>query len=176
MANFKVTKSKRIYKGKVFDFYQESVRYPDGREAAYDFIRHGGAVTILPLDDDDNIWFVRQYRHPIQGLLLELPAGTLEEGEAPEICAAREIREEIGMAAEKLQKIGEFYLAPGYSTEFMHIYLATGLSESPLTQDPSEYIQVEKYPVKEVFQMAEQGELMDCKTLAILTLARQFLS
>lgn len=175
MIDFEVLESKEIYKGKVFDFYKEAVRYPDGRVAGCDFIRHGGAVSILPLDADGNIWFVRQYRHPVGGLLLELPAGTLEEGEAPAVCASREIREEIGMAAENLEKIGEFYLAPGYSTEFMHIFLATGLSKSPLEQDPNEYIRVEKYPAERVYQMAERAEILDCKTLAILTLARRFI-
>jgi ADP-ribose pyrophosphatase len=175
MTQFEVLESTEIYNGKVFDFYRESVRYPDGRVAGCDFIRHGGAVSILPLDEDRTIWFVRQYRHPVGGLLLELPAGTLEDGESPEVCAAREVREEIGMAAERLEEIGAFYLAPGYSTEFMHIFLATGLFEAPLEQDDNEYIQVEKYPVEQVYRMAEQGEIKDCKTLAILALAQPHL-
>ena len=171
----KTLKSEKMYRGRAFDVRRDQVQLPQGKVTNLDIVEHVGAVTIVPVDTDGQMMFVRQYRHPIQGLLLELPAGTLEEGESPEVCAAREIREEIGMAAQNLQKIGEFYLAPGYSTEFMHIYLATGLSVSPLAQDPGEYIQVEKYPVKKVFQMAEQGEIIDCKTLAILTLARRYL-
>ena len=109
-------------------------------------------------------------------LLLELPAGTLEEGEEPSVCAAREIREETGFAAGKLEKIGEFYLAPGYSTEFMVVFLATELTYDPLEADADEFLSVEKISVKDALEMAEQGKMPDAKSLAALLLARPRLS
>jgi ADP-ribose pyrophosphatase len=107
--------------------------------------------------------------------LLELPAGTLEEGEDPAVCAAREIREETGFAANKIEKIGDFYLAPGYSTEFMHVYLAQDLRHDPLEADADEFLSVEKIPFAEAVQMAERGEMPDAKSLAALLLARSHL-
>ncbi len=169
---FEVVHSENICQGRVINLYRESIRYPDGRESKIEFLSHGGSVAILPVDKDGNIWFVRQYRHPTGGLLLELPAGTLEENESPEVCAAREMQEEIGMAAAHLKRIGEFFLAPGYSSEYMFIFLATDLREDPLEQDAAEYIIVEKYSVEEAYEMVVRGEIKDAKTLGALTLAR----
>lgn len=169
------TKSERIYEGRVFDLYQDTIKYPDGRNARFDLIHHGGAVAIVPVDEDNNIWFVRQFRPAIMGMILEIPAGTLELGEEPEACAAREIQEEIGMAAKEITKIGEFYLAPGYSTENMYLFLAKGLYPSSLAQDADEYIEVEKYPAEKVFEMAREGKIKDGKTLAALGLIRPLL-
>lgn len=173
---FRVIQSEKIFQGRVFSIVRDEVDYPDGRKAKIEYLRHGGAVVILPFDEDGNIWFVRQYRHPTGGMLLELPAGTLEPGEAPEACAGREVREEIGMAAESLERIGEFYLAPGYSSEYMIAFLGRGLTPSALAQDAEEYIQVEKYPLKRVYEMIAQGKILDAKTLAVLGLARERLA
>jgi len=170
--DFKLIESKNVFSGKVIKVWRERVEYPDGREVSIELLKHPGSIAILSLDDDGKIWFVRQYRHPSGGLLLELPAGTLEPDEAPEVTALREIREEIGMAASVLTPVGGFYLAPGYSTEFMHLYLATGLSPDPLTQDEGEFIQVEKYSIKDVYQMLDRGEFADVKTVAFLGLMR----
>jgi ADP-ribose pyrophosphatase len=128
---FEILSSEHLFGGKVFDLWREKIRYPDGRVAGIEFIKHGGAVTILPVDTEGKIWFVRQYRHPTGGLLLELPAGTLEPDEDPRDCAAREVREEIGMAAGSLTLVGEFYLAPGYSNEYMYVFLAKDLYGDP---------------------------------------------
>lgn len=169
---FQVIQSDEIFQGRVFSILRDFVDYPDGRKAKIEYLRHGGAVVILPVDAEGNIWFVRQYRHPTGGLLLELPAGTLEPGEAPEACAGREVREEIGMAAESLDRIGEFYLAPGYSSEYIVAFLGRGLTPSPLAQDGEEYIEVEKYSIKRVYEMMAGGDILDAKTLAVLGLAR----
>jgi ADP-ribose pyrophosphatase len=118
---------------------------------------------------------VRQYRHAAGEDLLELPAGTRDGDEPFEVCAAREIREETGMEASSLQKVGEFYLAPGYSSEFMAVFLARGLKENPLDADEDEFLKVEKIPVKKAIEMAERGEVPDAKSLAALLLARPYL-
>ena len=100
-----------------------------------------------------------------------MPAGGLEAGESPENCAQREIREEIGMKAGKLQKLGAFFLAPGYSTEFLHIFFATDLSPAPLDGDIDEFLSIERISLAQVFQMIRAGELLDAKTLAVFQLA-----
>jgi ADP-ribose pyrophosphatase len=174
--DFKTIKSEELFRGRAVNLWQEQVEYPDGRKSTIEIVKHPGAVTILPVDDEGNIWFVRQYRHPAGQMLLELPAGTLEAGESPATTAAREIREEIGMGAESLEELIRFFPVPGYSTEFMYTYLATGLYPAPLPQDEAEFIQVEKYPVEEVYAMFDSGEIIDGKTLAVLALVRKRLT
>jgi ADP-ribose pyrophosphatase len=106
--------------------------------------------------------------------LLELPAGTRDGDEPYDVCAGREIREETGMEAGTLKRIGNFYLAPGYSTEFMAVFLATELKHNPLDADDDEFLQVEKIPVKKAIEMAEKGEMPDAKSLAALFMARRY--
>lgn len=173
--NFETIQSSNVFKGRAIKVWLDEVRYPDGREVSVEVIHHPGAVTILPVDEKGFIWFVRQYRHPAGQLLLELPAGTLEPGEPPEVTAAREIREEIGMSAEKLTALGNFFVAPGYSDEFMHTFLAEGLSPDPLNLDDGEFLTVEKYSIEETFAMFDNGEIIDAKTIAVLAIARRIL-
>jgi len=173
--NFEELNSVTIYQGHVFAVRQEQVRLPDGRTVQLDIVAHPGAVVLVPVDEEGTLWFVKQYRHAAAEVMLELPAGTTEPGEDLDVCAHRELREEIGMAAGNLQKIGEFYIAPGYSTEFLTIYLATHLQPDPLPGDDDEFIQVERIPVAQAFAMAESGQFRDAKTLAALILARPHL-
>jgi ADP-ribose pyrophosphatase len=169
---FELLKSETLLKGRAFAIRRDLMKTPDGRETKFDIIEHGGSVVLVPLDADGKLLFVRQYRHAAGADLLELPAGTLDEGEPPEVCAAREIREETGFAAGKLEKLGDFYLAPGYSTEFMTVFLATDLTHNPLEADADEFLSLERIPVAKAFQMAERGEMPDAKSLAALLLAR----
>ena len=169
---FETIHSEAVYQGRAFSVRKDQVRLPNGAETNLDIVEHGGAVTILPVDAEANVWFVRQYRHAVGLEILELPAGILEPGEPPEICAQRETREEIGMKAANLQKIGELYLAPGYSTEFMHLFLATDLSPAPLEGDIDEFLSVERVPLAQIPAMIETGEIVDGKTLAAFQLAQ----
>lgn len=172
---FELLKSDVLMKGRAFTIRRDTLKTPDGRETKFEIIEHGGSVIIIPIDENGKILLVRQYRHATGGDLLELPAGTLDENEDPEVCAAREIREETGMAAGKLVKLGDFYLAPGYSTEFMVVFLATDLRYSPLEADADEFLSIESLPVAEVIKMAERGEIPDAKSLAALFLAKSSL-
>ena len=172
---FEVMHTETAFRGRAFDVRQDQVSLPDGNQARLDVIVHNESVVMIPLDAEGLIWFIRQYRHPAQKELLELPAGVMEAGEQPEYSAGREIREEIGMAAGKLRKLGAFFLAPGYSTELMHVYLATGLNEDPLQPDRDEFIRVEKISVQEAYRLAESSQIQDAKTLAALLLARPYL-
>jgi ADP-ribose pyrophosphatase len=172
---YETIQSEILLRGRVFNVRRDQVRLPNGEVVQLNIVEHVGAVTLVPVDEQGRIWFVRQYRHATRGLLLELPAGMVEVGESPEECAHREIREEIGMAAGQLSKIGEYFLAPGYSTEYMHVYLATNLHPAPLPGDIDEFLSVETIPIKEAFHLAESGQLRDAKSLACLLLARPFL-
>jgi ADP-ribose pyrophosphatase len=168
---FKWLASEDVYKGRAFNIRRDLLRAPDERTAWYDIVEHIGSIVIVPVDENGNVYFVKQYRQPAQQILLELPAGTLEPGEDPLECARREIREETGMAAREVQELGSFYLAPGYSTEFMHAYLATGLHPSPLEGDVDEFLENEIIPLPQALTMAKSGQIPDAKSLAALLLA-----
>ena len=172
---FELVRSEPLFQGRAFKIRRDHMRTPDGRETKFDIVEHGGSVILIPVDQDGNLLFVRQYRHAAGRDLLELPAGTRDGDEPFEECAAREIREETGMQAGVLKKVGEFFLAPGYSTEFMQVFLATDLKHNPLEADDDEFLSVEKIPVNKAIEMAEQGKMPDAKSLAALLLARPFL-
>jgi len=167
--------SEKMYTGRAFDVRRDLVKLPNGNTTRLDIVDHTGAVTILPVDDQGYIWFVRQYRHPAGGEILELPAGTLEDGEDPLVCAQREIQEEIGMGSRNLKKIGEFFLAPGYSTEYMYIYLARDLYPSSLPQDADEILDPVQMHLDETKTKITTGEIKDAKTIASLYLAQDLI-
>ena len=172
---FELIKSETLIQGRTFKLRRDHLKTPDGRETKFEIIEHGGSVVIIPIDADGNMLFVRQYRHAAGMDLLELPAGTRDGNEPYEDCAAREIREETGMEAGKLKELGKFYLAPGYSTELMGVFLATDLKHNPLDPDADEFLSVEKMSVKEAFSISERGEMPDAKSLAALLLAKPHL-
>jgi ADP-ribose pyrophosphatase len=172
---FKLLQSEIVYPGRAFTIRRDTLQLPDGHQTRFDIVEHHGSVIIIPMDDKQNLVFVRQYRHAAQLDLLELPAGTLDESEAPEKCALREIREETGLAAGNMKLLGGFYLAPGYSTEYMHVYLATNLQSDPLEADADEFLSVEYLPIEKALAMARMGEIPDAKTLAALLLAAPIL-
>jgi len=171
MPSFELLGSETILEGRAFKIRRDRLRTPDGRETRFEIVEHVGSVVMLPIDSEGNLLFVRQYRHAAGADLLELPAGTRDEGESYEACAAREMREETGMAAGTLERAGEFFLAPGYSTEFMVVFIAKHLTPSPLPTDADEFLQLERVPLAEVFHMAEQGQIPDAKSLAALYIA-----
>jgi ADP-ribose pyrophosphatase len=172
---FSTIAQETIYRGHAFNLRRDELRTPDLRTIHLDIIEHVDSVTLLPVDADGRILFVRQYRHATGKELLELPAGTLDEGELPEACALREIREETGFAAGKLEKLGEFFLAPGYSTEYMVVFLATELHRAPLPGDEDEFISLQPIPIEGAYEMALNGNLQDAKSLAALLLARPYI-
>lgn len=172
---FEFISSEILLTGRAFKIRRDTLKTPDGRETKLEIIEHGGSVVLVPVDEEGNVHFVRQYRHATGGELLELPAGTRDEDEPFEECAAREIREETGMEAGKLQRVGGFYLAPGYSSEFMTVFLATALKHNPLDADDDEFLQVEKIPVEDANARFERGEIPDAKSLAAWLLAKPHL-
>jgi ADP-ribose pyrophosphatase len=169
--SYTTLKSELVFQGKVFNVRVDEVQKDDGKRMRVDVVEHGGAVVIFPMDGESFIWFVDQYRYPAGERILELPAGTLNPGEEPQLCAIRECREEIGMHPGRLTPLGSIYLAPGYSTEFVHIFLAQDLSPAPLAQDEDEDIQLQHLTIKDVMAKLAEHSFRDSKTLAGITLA-----
>ncbi|NIM99645.1 MAG: NUDIX domain-containing protein, partial [candidate division Zixibacteria bacterium] len=166
----------RIFKGKVFAVRIDQVEKSSGEMMRIDIVEHDGAVVLIPVDDEGRIWFVQQYRHPTGKWLLELPAGTLGPEEEPKACAVRECREEIGMSPGQLIPLGGTFLAPGYSTEYLHFYLAKNLHPAPLTPDHDENLKIERLTWDEASDRVIRGELEDTKSLAGLFMARNLLN
>lgn len=167
----KLIKTETVYQGRAFTVRVDEVELRPGLTTRLDIVEHTGAVTMLPLDAGGQLWFIRQYRHSVGQMILELPAGTLEPGEDPRVGADRELQEEIGMKAAQLERLCGFWLAPGYSTEFMHVYLATDLSPSQLAQDEDEIITIERLTPAQALALAESGEICDSKSLVALHVA-----
>ncbi len=171
MAKTKILKREQILEGHAFNIQKVLLRLPNGKERNYDLVDHANAVTILPLDDEGMVYFVRQYRVGAEKELLELPAGVIDPGEDPVTAAHRELREEIGMDAENMISLGGFYMAAGYSTEYMHVFLATALSKAPLQQDEDEFLSIEKISFGKIGQMFQKGKIEDGKTISAFQLA-----
>jgi ADP-ribose pyrophosphatase len=173
---YKVRETWRAYDGKAFNVRVDLLDGPAGISSRVDIVEHPGAIALIPIDEQDQVWLVRQYRHPAGEELLELPAGTLEPGESPTVCATRESREEIGMEPGELIHLGGTFLAPGYSSEYLRFFLARELCASPLPPDPGEVLLLEKIPWGKIWNLIADGSIRDAKTLAGLTLARLWLA
>lgn len=171
MDQIKIIDREDVYAGRAFDVQRVRLQLPDGHQRLYDLVQHPDSVSVVPLTADGKLLFVRQHRIGAGRPLLELPAGVMEAGEDPAVCAARELREETGMAAGELVKLGQAYLTPGYCTELMHFYFAAHLYPAPLPGDADEFLQLEALPVAEALEMARRGAEFDSKTLAALFLA-----
>lgn len=163
------------YSSPLFTVKRVNLSFPDGVARDYDLVDIQNAVTILPLDDDGNVYFVRQYRIGARKELLELPAGKIEVEEDPLLTAQRELREEIGMAARTWVSLGNFYMTPGYASEYMHCYLAQGLYRDPLNPDSDEFLNILRIPISQALEMIDTQSIEDSKTLAVFMLARRFL-
>ena len=165
----------RIYEGRIINVREDTVELPNGKTAKREVIEHSSAVCIVPVDENGNVLLVRQFRIPTGGPLLEVPAGGVEDGEVSEEAVLRELQEEIGYTAGKLQHLSSFWVAPGWATEFMHAYLATELTPSRLDADEDENIQVVRLPFNDVISMFKTGEIQDGKTIASMLLAQPLL-
>ena len=162
--------SKQIYRGKIFDIRIDEIR--EGEiEYKREIVVHKGSVVIIPVFADGMVALVQQYRHAAGKYLLEICAGTLNAGEDPEIGARRELEEEIGVTAGKVEKLCEFFVSPGFLTEKMHLYLATGLTETRQMLEADEMLTVERYPITDLLDMVSRGEIEDAKTIVGITMA-----
>ncbi|MEP7291601.1 MAG: NUDIX hydrolase [Chloroflexota bacterium] len=167
-------RTEQIYSGRIIKLSLLDVRLPDGKEAKRELITHPGAVAIVALDEAGNVLLVRQFRSAAHKILLEIPAGTLNPGEDPQACAERELQEETGYRPGKLEALGGIYSAPGYTTEFIHLFYATELSESRLEHDDDEFIEVERVQLDDALDMIDQGVIADGKSVSgLLRVARR---
>lgn len=166
----RITARKRVYEGKVVTLELCSLRLDDGRTPTSEVVVHRPCVAMVPIDSEGRVVLVRQYRAPAEAELLEIPAGSIDVGEAPEQAAQRELQEEIGARAATLRRLGGFYSAPGYCTEFIHVFLCEGLSESRLQADADEQIEVERLSRDEALAQIAAGRIRDAKSIAGLLL------
>lgn len=165
-----VISGETIYEGRVFDVQIDHISEGDV-EYKREIVVHRGSAVIVPVFGDGTVALVRQYRHAAGKYLLEVPAGSLDEGEDPESGAMRELEEEIGYRADKVEKIAEFYVSPGFLTEKMFVYLATGLTETSQNLEEDELIEIERLTFELALEKIRNGEIEDAKTIVGLTFA-----
>ncbi|MBK6748731.1 MAG: NUDIX hydrolase [Pyrinomonadaceae bacterium] len=165
--------SETIFKGRIFDLRVDTIREGDV-EYKREIVVHQGSAVIVPVFEDGTVALVRQYRHATGGYQLELPAGCIEPGETFEQAATRELEEETGFRAGKIEKLAEFYVSPGFLTEKMYVFLATELTESVQTLDDDEIVEMVRFTLVDAIQMVHDGRIEDAKTIAgiLLTAAR----
>jgi ADP-ribose pyrophosphatase len=161
----KLVNSERIYNGRVINLRKDIVELTNLRTTTREVIEHPGAAAIVPLLEDNKILMIKQYRHATEETLMEIPAGTLQKGEKPEECASRELTEETGCKAKELKKIVSCYLAPGYSNEVIHIYIATDISQVDQKPEEDENIQVVTMSLDEAVQKIKDDKIRDAKTI-----------
>ena len=167
--------SRHIYSGRIIDVRVDTVRLQNGRESTREIVDHAPSICVVPVDADGNVLMVQQYRKPTGGFLLEVPAGGIEEGESPEEATRRELQEEIGHTADRLEPLSSFWLAPGWCSEYMYAFLATGLSPANLDSDEDEFIEVVRVPLSDALDVIASGQVQDAKSVASLLLAARTL-
>lgn len=169
-------KSKLLYKGPVFNLFEDEIELPNGRVIRRSRVEHRPTIGVVPYIGDGQIVLIRQHRHAVGASLLEIPAGTMDKGdESPEECAQRELAEETGYRAGRLVKLFGGYLVPGYADEFMHFFLAFDLVRAPLPPDEDEFIETMTCPLPDALRMIRDGRIVDSKTALALLLVSDYL-
>jgi len=163
--------TKQVYKGRIFDVRVDTIREGEV-EYTREVVSHNGSAVIVPLFADGTVALVRQYRHPAGKSLLEVPAGSVEKGENPLTGAIRELEEEIGVTAGKMEKLASFYISPGFLSEKMNLFLATDLTETTQRLEDDEIIEIERIPLTEALTMTRDGRIEDAKTIIGLMLCQ----
>ncbi len=171
--------SKRAYTGKIVSLDVDTVRFPDGSIGELEMIRHPGASAVVPFlsdprSEDPQVLLIRQYRYAADGYLFEIPAGRLDPGEDPLHCAARELKEETGCTAEKLDYLLTMYTTPGFTDEKIHLYMATGLVAGETKHEADEFLELRPVLLSRALEMIEAGEIQDGKTALGLLFAAGF--
>jgi ADP-ribose pyrophosphatase len=166
MAEEKIVSSKHVFRGRAVSLRVDTVELPSGRHTTRETVEHPDCIVVVPVDGEGNVLLVRQFRHPVNRTLLELPAGGIEKGETPEDAVRRELQEEIGYLPGRVESLGGFYSAPGFCTEYLYLYLATELTPSRLVASDTEEIEVVKVPLKKIPDLISSGQICDAKSVA----------
>ncbi len=170
MTTPKVISSEKVYSGRVFDVFLDKIRDGD-IEYERDVVTHNGSAVIVPVFADKTVALVKQYRRPAQKYLYEIPAGSLDKNENPETGARRELEEEIGVTAGKIEKLTEFYVSPGFLSEKMFVFLATNLTKTAQNLEADEILKIEKFTFEQAFEMIRKNGIEDAKTIVGLIFA-----
>ena len=171
--------TERLHTGRIINLDRDTVRFPDGSTGQLEMLRHPGASAVVPMLDpptaaDPRVVLIRQFRHAAEEYIWEIPAGRLDPGETPEQCAARELEEEVGMRAGRLERLTTIYTTPGFTDERIHLFLATELQPGEQGRESDEFMEVETRRWSEVLQMVRRGTIVDGKTLISLMFVQCF--
>lgn len=172
-------RSRRVYTGKIISLDVDTVRFPDGSVGELEMVRHPGASAVVPFlsdpaGDDPQVLLIRQYRYAAGGYLYEIPAGRLNPGENPRECALRELKEETGCSAERVDELFTMYTTPGFTDEKIHLFMATGLTSGETKHEADEFLELQPMPLSRALQMIQAGEIQDSKTALGLLFAAGF--
>ena len=162
----KTLSSQLIFDGRAVKLRLDTVQTPGGRQTTREIVEHADCVAIVAVDDEDNVLLVKQFRKPVEKELLEIPAGGINPGERPEAAVRREMREETGYLPRKVTRLGGFYSAPGYCSEYLYLYLATDLISSQLHAEDTEEISLVRVPINQVLSLITLGGICDAKSIA----------
>lgn len=165
---------KKLYEGIIVDVLMDDVELPNNKIAKREIVVHPGGVCILPVDSEENVYLVEQYRYAAESMMLEAPAGKLEPGEDPFLCAKRELMEETGCSAENWISLGEVFTSPGFSTEKLHLYLATDLKNGNPCPDEDEFVELKIVKLNELLQLIEENKIYDGKTVIAALRAKRY--
>ena len=171
--------TRRVYTGRVINLDVDTVRFPNGTTGDLEMVRHPGASAVVPFlsdptGDDPQLLLIRQYRYAAERYLFEIPAGRLDPGETPDACARRELREETGCMAERVEQMTTIYTTPGFTDERIHLFMAVGLTRGADAREADEFIEVEAMPLSRALSLVEEGEIQDAKTALGLLFAAGF--
>ena len=170
----KFVSKKTVWRGRIVNFRVDTVRLPDGRLATREFLDHPGATGVVPFVDKERIAMVRQYRHPVGEVTLEIPAGKLDAGESIMTCLRRELREETGFTAKKFTPLIQYWPTPAFANEVLHLFVAEGLKPGKMRTDADEFLECVIVPFRKALGMVKRGEIKDSKTIVgILSCAVQ---
>ena len=176
MSQEKTVNSKRVYEGRMISLRVDTVELPEKKYSTREIVEHPGAAVVVPITDDGKVIMVRQFRKPVEEFLLEVPAGKLDKGEDPYICAHRELKEETGYESGDMKYLLSFYSSPGFSNEIMHLFVAKDLVAGEATPDEDEYIELEEYEMDVLLSMVHEGKIKDSKTIIAIMAVSQWIN
>jgi len=167
--------SNEVFSGKIIKVYFDDILLPSNKKATREKVCHPGAVGIVPINENNEIFLIRQYRYPVEEVLIEIPAGKLDENESPQQCAYRELREEVGATGGMLVHLTSFFTTPGFSNELLHLYLAKGFGNDENEPEDDEFLQIIKVPLDECISMVDKGIIKDAKSIIGILMTRDYI-